>query len=88
MLASRRGVEAIHVGALPPQCAAVTSVNATVETMAVDAALAGDAERIYQGICNDPLTAAALDLRQIRKLVNELLKRNRRFLPHFKKIAL
>ena len=86
VLATRRGLEPLHAGALPPQCAAVTFVNATVETMAVTAALTGDAETVYRAVCNDPLTAAVLSLSEIRKMTAEMLRRNRAYLPQFRKI--
>jgi len=88
VLATRKGFEAIHVGALPPQCAALTALSATIEMMAVEAHFAGDAEMVYRAICNDPLTAAVLSLAEIRKMVAEMFRRNRAWLPQFKNIAL
>ncbi|MBI3986513.1 MAG: alpha-galactosidase [Lentisphaerae bacterium] len=88
VLASRKGFEAIHVGALPPQCAAITSLTATVEMMAVEACLTGNPRLVYQAIANDPLTAAKLSLAEIRKMVAEMLTMNRPHLPHFKKIGI
>jgi len=40
---NRRGFNCIHVGALPPQLAALNNLSVAVEEMAVDAALTGDA---------------------------------------------
>jgi hypothetical protein len=62
----------IHVGALPPQCAALTSLNSMVEEMAVEAALTGDPRLVYHAIAHDPLTAAMLSLAEIRSLAAEM----------------
>ncbi len=88
VVASRNGFEAIRVGALPPQCAALTCLSATIETMAVEGCLRGDPRLVYQAIAHDPLTAAKLSLSEIKKMVGEMLKRNRAHLPHFKRIGL
>jgi alpha-galactosidase len=88
VLADRRGFNSIHVGALPPQCAALNNIAVAVEEMAVEAALTGDPMLVYQAICYDPLTAAVLSLAEIRKMVAEMLKKNRPYLPQFKRIGI
>ena len=88
VLASRRGFSPMHVGALPPQCAMLTGLSAQIEMMSVEAALTGDATLVYQAIAHDPLTASVLSLAEIRKMVREMLKRNARHLPRFRKIQL
>ena len=85
VLASRRGLEAIHVGALPPQCALLSGTNAQIEEMAVAASAAGDREMVYQAICYDPLTAAVCSLREIRAMVDEMFAANADYLPQFKR---
>jgi len=82
--ADRHGFNPVHVGPLPPQCAALTNVAVASEEMAVEACLKGDPDRVYHSICYDPLTAAVLSLAEIRKMVNAMLKKNKDFLPHFK----
>jgi alpha-galactosidase len=79
----RGGFHPVHVGALPPQCAALTHLNATIEEMAVEAALAGDPRLVFQAIAHDPLTAAMLSLDEIRQMVNEMFRQNRDYLPQF-----
>ena len=86
VLANRRGLNAIHVGALPPQCAALNNISVAVEEMAVEAALTGDPTLVFQAIAYDPLTAAVLSLAEIKKMVVEMLKKNRAHLPQFKRI--
>lgn len=82
--ASKEGFRACAVGALPPQVAALTSLSAQIEEMAVEAALTGNPRLVYQAICHDPLTAAVLSLAEIRSMVNEMLEKNRAYLPRFR----
>ena len=84
VLASRRGLEAIHVGKLPPQLALLTGTSAQIEELAVEGSLRGDREMIYQAICYDPLTAAVCSLREIRSMVDEMFEANKEWLPQFK----
>jgi len=86
VLANRRGLNPVHVGALPPQCAALTGINVAVEEMAVEAALTGNPELVHQAICYDPLTASVLSLAEIRKMVKAMLKKNDPHLPQFKTV--
>jgi len=86
VVANRRGLNPVHVGALPPQCAALTGINVAVEEMAVEASLTGNPELVYQAICYDPLTASVLSLAEIRKMVKAMLKKNAPHLPQFKTV--
>lgn len=85
VLASRRGLEPIHVGAMPPQLALLSGTSAQIEELAVAGSLAGDREMIYQAICYDPLTAAVCSLREIRSMVDEMFEINKDWLPQFSK---
>ncbi len=82
----RGGLNSIHVGALPPQCAALNNISVAIEEMAVEAALTGDPELVYYACAYDPLTAAVLSLAEIKKMVREMLKKNRAYLPQFDRI--
>ncbi|MBC7256285.1 MAG: alpha-galactosidase [Chloroflexi bacterium] len=82
--ADRQGFNPIHVGALPPQCAALVNVSVAVEEMAVEACLTGNPTMVFHAIAYDPLTAAVLSLAEIRQMVNEMLAQNRPYLPTFK----
>ena len=81
--ASRKGLEAVQVGALPPQCAMLTNLSSSIEEMAVEGCLTGDPRLIYQAICHDPLTAAVLSLAEIKTMVNEMFAFNQDYLPTF-----
>jgi alpha-galactosidase len=82
--ASRKGFSPVHVGALPPQCAALTNLSATMEEMAVEAALSGNPRLVFQAIANDPVTASVLSLAEIEQMVNQMFEQNRSWLPQFK----
>jgi len=86
VLATRGKLSPIHVGALPPQCAILTDLSARTEMMAVDAHFAGDAKLVYQAICYDPLPAAKLSLGEIKKMVKEMFRKFKRYLPQFKSL--
>ncbi len=85
--ASKRGLEPVVVGPLPPQVQMLTNLNASIEELAVEAAISGDPQLVYQAICYDPLTAAVLSLAEIKQMVNEMLQQNRPYLPQFKHFA-
>jgi alpha-galactosidase len=81
---SKKGFEPVHVGALPPQCAALTNLSSQIEEMAVEAALTGDPRLVFQAVAYDPLTASVLSLAEIRQMVNQMLEQNRPYLSQFK----
>ena len=84
VFADKSGFNPVHVGALPPQCAVLTALSASIEEMAVEAALTGNKDLVYQAIYHDPLTASVLSLAEIRKMVDALFKKNKDYLPQFK----
>ncbi len=88
VFASRNRLNSVHVGALPPQLAALNNVSVAVERMAVEASLTGNAEMVYHAIAYDPLSAAVLSLAEIRKMTQELLKKNEKYLPQFKSVKI
>jgi alpha-galactosidase len=81
--ASPKGLESVHVGALPPQLALLTGLSSQIEEMAVEAALTGNPRLVYQAIAHDPLTAAVLSLAEIKDMVDCMLEQNRAWLPQF-----
>jgi alpha-galactosidase len=88
VVANKRGFNSIHVGALPPQCAAMNNISIAVEEMAVEAALTGNPELVLHAVQFDPLSAAVLSLAEIKKMVQEMLKKNQPYLPQFKSVAI
>ena len=86
VLVNRRGFSPMHVGALPPQLAALNNISVAVEEMAVEAALTGDPTLVYHAVAYDPLSAAVLSLAEIKKMVAQMLKKNQPWLPQFKSV--
>jgi alpha-galactosidase len=82
--ADHSGLNSIHVGPLPPQCAALVNISVACEEMAVEACLTGDPTLVFQAVAYSPLTASILSLAEIRRMVNQMLEQNRDYLPTFK----
>jgi alpha-galactosidase len=87
VVANRRGFNPLHVGPLPPQCAALNQISIAVEEMTVEAALSGNPEMVFHAACYDPLTAAVCSLAEIRSMVREMLRKNKPYLPQFKRVT-
>ncbi|MBQ3815215.1 MAG: alpha-glucosidase/alpha-galactosidase, partial [Clostridia bacterium] len=85
VLASKRGLEPIHVGALPPQLAALNNVSAACEELAVAGGLERDPQKIYWSCLYDPLTASVCSMAEIREMVSRLFEANRDWLPGWTK---
>jgi alpha-galactosidase len=80
-LVDGNGVQPTHIGALPPQLAALIRTNVNVQELTVEAALTGKREHVYHAAMLDPHTAAELDLDQIHDLVDALLDAHRDWVP-------
>ncbi|MDK2902568.1 MAG: alpha-galactosidase [Clostridiales bacterium] len=87
ILASKRGLNPIHVGPLPPQLALLNSISAQCEELAVEGALTGDPRKVFHAICYDPLTSAVLSLAEIKQMVDEMFQANKDWLPQFKHLS-
>jgi alpha-galactosidase len=83
VLASRRGLDPIHIGPLPEQLAILNNISSRCEELAVEGALEGDPRKIFHAICYDPLTSAVLSLSEIKRMVDEMFAVNRAWLPQF-----
>lgn len=79
----RLGLHPTVVGNLPPQCAALNLTNVQVQGLTVEASFTGDPELVMNAVALDPLTAAVLDLGQIREMVSEMLRAECTYLPQF-----
>ncbi len=80
-LVDGNGVQPTHIGALPPQLAALIRTNVNVQELTVEAALTGRREHVYHAAMLDPHTAAELDLDQIHDLVDALLDEHGDWVP-------
>ena len=73
---SRKGLEPVAVGALPPAVGAFTNLLAQIEEMAVEGILTKNKRLIYQAVALSPLSAAVLSLAEIQDMVNDLFAVN------------
>lgn len=87
VLAGKRGLAPIRVGAIPPQLAILNSLSAGCEELAIEGALEGDPRKIFHAICMDPLTSAVLSLEEIKAMTTEMFEQNREYLPQFSKFS-
>lgn len=83
VLASKRGLNPIHVGPLPEQLAILVNTSASCEELAVEAAITGDPRKVFHAICFDPLTSSVLSLNEIKQMTDEMFEANRQWLPQF-----
>ncbi len=84
VLASRRGLDPMHVGPLPEHLAILVNTSARCEELAVEGAITGDPRKIFHAVCFDPLTSAVLSLAEIKQMVDEMFEANKNWLPQFK----
>lgn len=82
VVASKRGLTPTKVGSLPPQLAVLNNVNAMCEEMAVEGALTGNKDLIYQACYHDPLTSAVLSLAEIKSMADAMFEKNRDYLEY------
>lgn len=84
VFASQRGLDPVHVGALPAQLAVLNNISARCEELAVEGAIEGDARKVFHAVLFDPLTSAMLSMEETRAMVNEMFQANKDYLPQFK----
>ncbi|HEY8966018.1 MAG TPA: alpha-glucosidase/alpha-galactosidase [Candidatus Methylacidiphilales bacterium] len=73
-LVDAQGIQPTHVGALPPQLAALCRTNVNVQELTVEAALTGKREHIYHAVMLDPHTATVLPLDKIWAMCDDLIE--------------
>ena len=82
-LVDSNGVQPTVVADIPPQLIALMRTQLNVQELTVRALVDQDVEHVYHAAMMDPHTAAELDLRQIRSLVDDLLAAHGDWLPEF-----
>jgi alpha-galactosidase len=75
------GAKPVHVGALPPQLAALNRTFLNVVELTVRAVLDESRDHVYQAALLDPNTAATLTTGQTVAMCDELLEAHRELLP-------
>lgn len=80
-LVDANGLQPSVVSDLPPHLVALMRTNLNVQDLTVQALLTENRDHIYHAAYLDPHTAAELDLRQIRALVDDLLAAHGDWMP-------
>jgi alpha-galactosidase len=80
-LVDASGVTPCHMGALPPQLAALNMTNINVQLLAVEAAVTRRRDAVYQAAMLDPHTAAELSIDDIVSLCDDLIEAHGSWLP-------
>ena len=75
------GVWPVHVGTLPPQCAAYIGPAVDTQALTVRAALHEDREAIYHAVMQDPQVQVSLDLDAVWRMTDELIAAEAEWLP-------
>lgn len=82
-LLDETGINPCRVGKLPTQVAAIIRTNISVQELAIEAILNRDRDTLSQAMALDPLTSSVLSLPEIRDMTDELLEKEKRWLPQF-----
>lgn len=88
VLASRSGIRPFHVGNLPDNLAILVNTSSRCEELAIDGAMEGDPWKIFQAVLFDPLSSAVLSMAEIKQMVQEMLDKNKEYLPYFKSLTI
>ena len=84
----KQGIQPTYIGAMPPQLAAIIQSNVSAQQLAVEAAVTGQRDYIYQAVMADPHTATVLPLDKIWAMCDELIEAHQKdgFLGEFKPV--
>ena len=85
-LVDANGIQPTVVTAIPPQLVALMRTNLNVQELTVAALMEENREHVYHAAMLDPHTAAELDLRQIRALVDDLIAAHDPWLPDWLRV--
>lgn len=80
-LVDANGIQPTVVRDIPPQLIALMRTNLNVQELTVAALMEENREHVYHAAMLDPHTAAELDLRQIRALMDDLIAAHGDWLP-------
>lgn len=87
-LADASGIHVKGVYTLPAHIDALVGHSAKLEELAVQGALRGDPDPVFQAILQDPLTASVCSMGEIHDMVQEMFDRNADYLTYFKSLKI
>lgn len=82
-LVDRSGIQPAIVGDIPEQLAALNRTNINPQILAVEAALTGNKDYIYQAAMLDPHTSAELPIDKIKAMCDELIAAHGKMMPKY-----
>ncbi|MBQ0079807.1 MAG: alpha-glucosidase/alpha-galactosidase, partial [Eubacterium sp.] len=88
VIADENGIHVVGTHTLPAHISALVSHSAKLEELAVQGAINGDPELVFQAILQDPLTSSVLSMEEIHDMVQEMLDKNAEYLSYFKTLKL
>lgn len=88
VVADKNGITSTGSVTLPDHLAVMVNNSALIEELAVNGAIAGDPNMIFQAILFDPLTSAVLSMEEIQNMVQEMFDKNADYLTYFKSLKI
>lgn len=88
VIADETGIHVTGTHTLPAHISALVSHSAKLEELAVQGAINGDPELVFQAVLQDPLTSSVLSMAEIHDMVQEMLDKNAEYLTYFKTLKL
>lgn len=88
VVATRNGIAPVQQVTLPYHLSVMVNHSAKLEELAVQAALEGDAQKVFQAILFDPLTSAVCSMEEIHNMVQEMLEKNAEYLTYFRSLEI
>lgn len=82
-LVDASGITPCHVGALPPQCAALNQSNLNVQLLTIEAAVTKKKDHIYQAALMDPHCGSELSIDDTIALCDDLIEAHGGWLPRY-----
>lgn len=83
-MVDRNGIQPTVYGALPPQMAAISSLNLPLFDLGATAAITRSKDAAIHALMLDPLTSAVCSPAEIKKMTLELFAAEKSFLPGYK----
>jgi len=80
---TRNHAHGLPVGPVPPAILTQIERHVAVQEMTVEAAIQGDRSLALQAMLNDPLCGSVRTFGEMEKMLDELLRANRKWLPQF-----
>lgn len=84
IVASKTGLQPIHIGALPEHLAALNAIHCHCHNLIIQSCIEGNIDKVYYACYLDPLAGACLTLNEIKDMVDVMIKENQQYLPQFK----